>query len=173
MQLWVRFAYSAEAKEAETLLASNLGGEPWIIQPSERFARAQVYLGQSLHTEAIEELRKMDMWSRLFAVPMVLAASRRMRDEAVAAQTGELLSGIIDSFDRSTADAASRVATPISAGREAGIAALAVYVDAVKAASGIAAGPDPYADLKDRRRASLAGSRIQQPAAPDPENNDP
>jgi peptidoglycan lytic transglycosylase len=58
MQLWVRFPYSAEAKEAETLLASNLGGEPWAVQPSERFARAQVYLGQSLHTEAIEELRK-------------------------------------------------------------------------------------------------------------------
>src|SRR5690348_8602036 len=64
---------------------------------------------------AIEELRKMDMWSRLFAVPTVLAASRRIRDQAVAAQTGELLSGIIDSFDRSTADAAVRVATPISA----------------------------------------------------------
>jgi soluble lytic murein transglycosylase len=58
MQLWVRFAYTAEAKEAETLLASNLGGEPWVVQPSERFARAQVYLGQSFHTEAIEEIRK-------------------------------------------------------------------------------------------------------------------
>ena len=58
MQLWVRFAYSVEAKEAETLLASNLGGEPWVIQPSERLARAQAYLGQSFHAEAIEELRK-------------------------------------------------------------------------------------------------------------------
>ncbi len=58
MQLWVRFAYSAEAKEAETLLVSNLGGEPWVVQPSERFARAQAYLGQSFHAEAIEELRK-------------------------------------------------------------------------------------------------------------------
>ena len=58
MQLWVRFAYSIEAKEAETLLASNLGGEPWVIQPSERLARAQAYLGQSFHAEAIEELRK-------------------------------------------------------------------------------------------------------------------
>jgi soluble lytic murein transglycosylase len=58
MQLWVRFAYSAEAKEAETLLASNLGGEPWVVQPSERLARAQAYLGQSFHAEAIEELRK-------------------------------------------------------------------------------------------------------------------
>ncbi len=58
MQLWIRFAYSPEAKEAEALLASNLGGEPWVVQPSERYARAQAYLGQSFHAEAIEELRK-------------------------------------------------------------------------------------------------------------------
>jgi len=58
MQLWVRFAYSAEAKEAEALLASNLGGEPWAVQPKERLARAQAYLGQSFHAEAIEEFRK-------------------------------------------------------------------------------------------------------------------
>jgi soluble lytic murein transglycosylase len=58
MQLWVRFAYSAEAKEAEALLASNLGGAPWVVQSGERLARAQVYLGQSFHAEAIEELRK-------------------------------------------------------------------------------------------------------------------
>jgi soluble lytic murein transglycosylase len=58
MQLWVRFAYSAEAKEAEALLASNLGGEPWVVQPNDRLARAQVYLGQSFHAEAIEELQK-------------------------------------------------------------------------------------------------------------------
>ena len=57
-QLWVRFAFSPEAKEAEALLASNLGGEPWIVPPSERLARAQVYLGQAFHAEAIEELRK-------------------------------------------------------------------------------------------------------------------
>jgi soluble lytic murein transglycosylase len=57
-QLWVRFPYSAEAKAAETLLASNLGGEPWVVQPSERLARAQAYLGQAFHAEAIEELRK-------------------------------------------------------------------------------------------------------------------
>jgi len=58
MQLWVRFAHTVEAKEAEVLLASNLGGEPWVVQPSERLARAQVYLGQSFHAEAVEELRK-------------------------------------------------------------------------------------------------------------------
>jgi soluble lytic murein transglycosylase len=39
-------------------LTSNLGGVPWAVQPSERLARAQVYLGQSFHAEAIEELRK-------------------------------------------------------------------------------------------------------------------
>jgi soluble lytic murein transglycosylase len=60
-QLWVRFAYSSEAKEAEALLASNLGGEPWVVQSSERLARAQAYLGQSYHAEAIEELRKFLM----------------------------------------------------------------------------------------------------------------
>ncbi|MDZ4856539.1 MAG: transglycosylase SLT domain-containing protein [Nitrospirota bacterium] len=58
VKLWVQFAYSAEAKEAEVLLASNLGGEPWVVQSSERLARAQAYLGQSFHAEAIEELRK-------------------------------------------------------------------------------------------------------------------
>ncbi|MEK7235254.1 MAG: transglycosylase SLT domain-containing protein [Nitrospirota bacterium] len=57
-QLWVRFASRPEAKEAEALLASNLGGETWVVQPSERLARAQVYLGQAFHAEAIEELRK-------------------------------------------------------------------------------------------------------------------
>ena len=34
MQLWVRFAYSAEAKEAEALLVSNLGSESWVVQSS-------------------------------------------------------------------------------------------------------------------------------------------
>ena len=57
-QLWSRFPFSPEAKEAEALLASSLGGEPWVAQPSERLARARVYLGQAFHTEAIEELRK-------------------------------------------------------------------------------------------------------------------
>lgn len=57
-QLWARFPYTAEGKEADTLLASNLGGEPWRPQPAERLARAQAYLGQAFHVEAIEELRK-------------------------------------------------------------------------------------------------------------------
>jgi peptidoglycan lytic transglycosylase len=57
-QLWARFPYTAEGKEADTLLASNLGGEPWKPQPTERLARAQAYLGQAFHVEAIEELRR-------------------------------------------------------------------------------------------------------------------
>src|SRR5262249_39558018 len=46
MQLWVRFPYTADAKEAEALLVSNPGGELWVVQSSDRFARAQAYLGQ-------------------------------------------------------------------------------------------------------------------------------
>jgi peptidoglycan lytic transglycosylase len=57
-QLWVRFPYAPEAKEAETLLVSNLGGEQWIVQAAERFNRAQAYLGQAFHAEAIEEFKK-------------------------------------------------------------------------------------------------------------------
>ena len=41
MHIWVRFPYSAEANEAGVLLASNLGGEPWVVQASDRLARAQ------------------------------------------------------------------------------------------------------------------------------------
>ena len=57
-QLWVRFPYAPEAKEAESLLASNLGGDQWTVQPAERFSRAQAYLGQAFHAEAIEEFKK-------------------------------------------------------------------------------------------------------------------
>jgi soluble lytic murein transglycosylase len=57
-QLWVRFPYTPEAKEAEALLSSNLGGETWTVQPSDRLTRAQAYLGQAYHAEAIEELKK-------------------------------------------------------------------------------------------------------------------
>jgi soluble lytic murein transglycosylase len=57
-QLWVRFPYTPEAKEAELLLSSNLGGEVWTVQPSERLSRAQAYLGQAFHVEAIDELKK-------------------------------------------------------------------------------------------------------------------
>jgi soluble lytic murein transglycosylase len=57
-QLWARFPYTVEGKEADSLLASNLGGETWIPQPTDRFTRAQAYLGQAFHAEAIEELRK-------------------------------------------------------------------------------------------------------------------
>ncbi len=57
-QLWIRFPYSAEAREAETLLASNLGGETWVVPSAERLTRAQAFLAQAFHTEAIEELKK-------------------------------------------------------------------------------------------------------------------
>ena len=57
-QLWVRFPYTLEAKEAEALLSSNLGGETWTAQPSDRLTRAQAFLGQAFHAEAIEELKK-------------------------------------------------------------------------------------------------------------------
>ena len=57
-QLWVRFPYTPEAKEAEVLLSSNLGGETWAVQPSDRLTRAQAFLGQAFHAEAIEELKK-------------------------------------------------------------------------------------------------------------------
>lgn len=57
-QLWVKFPYAPEAKEAETLLLSNLGGEPWAATSEDRFGRAQAFLGQALHAEAIEELKK-------------------------------------------------------------------------------------------------------------------
>jgi len=57
-QLWVRFAYAPEAKEAEALLITNLGGEPWMASSEDHFNRAQSFFSQALHTEAIEELKK-------------------------------------------------------------------------------------------------------------------
>ena len=57
-QLWVRFPHTKEAKEAESLLASNIGGELWAPQPDDYYTRAQAFLGQALHAEAIEELKK-------------------------------------------------------------------------------------------------------------------
>jgi soluble lytic murein transglycosylase len=57
-QLWTRFPYTSEGKEANSLLISNLGGEPWSPQAGERMARAHAYLGQAFHAEAIDELRK-------------------------------------------------------------------------------------------------------------------
>lgn len=57
-QLWIRFPHTTEAKEAQALLASNLGGEPWVPEPAELYGRALAYLGLSLHSEAMEELRK-------------------------------------------------------------------------------------------------------------------
>jgi soluble lytic murein transglycosylase len=57
-KLWVKFPQTKEAKEAEALLATNIGGESWTPQPDDIFARAQVFLGQALHAEAIDELKR-------------------------------------------------------------------------------------------------------------------
>ncbi|MBI3357753.1 MAG: transglycosylase SLT domain-containing protein [Nitrospirae bacterium] len=57
-QLWVKFPQTKEAKEAESLLASNIGGESWTPRPDMYYTRAQAFLGQALHAEAIEELKK-------------------------------------------------------------------------------------------------------------------
>ncbi len=57
-QLWVKFPQTKEAKEAESLLASNIGGESWTPRPDMYYTRAQAFLGQALHVEAIEELKK-------------------------------------------------------------------------------------------------------------------
>jgi soluble lytic murein transglycosylase len=57
-QLWTKFPYTKEAKEAEALLANSIGGELWVSSPDEHYARAQAFLGQALHMEAIEELKK-------------------------------------------------------------------------------------------------------------------
>ncbi len=57
-QLWVKFPYAPEAKEAEGLLRSNLDGEPWAATSEDRLGRAQSFSGQALNAEAIEELKK-------------------------------------------------------------------------------------------------------------------
>ena len=57
-KLWIKFPQTKEAKEAEALLATNIGGEAWTPQPDDLFARAQVFLGQALHAEAIDELKR-------------------------------------------------------------------------------------------------------------------
>jgi soluble lytic murein transglycosylase len=57
-KLWVKFPQTKEAKEAESLLATNIGGESWVPQPDDIYTRAQAFLGQALHREAIEELKK-------------------------------------------------------------------------------------------------------------------
>ncbi len=57
-QLWVKFPQTKEAKEAEGLLVSNSGGTPWSASPDLRYERAQTFLSQSLHSEAIDELKQ-------------------------------------------------------------------------------------------------------------------
>lgn len=57
-RLWIKFPQTSQAREAESLLLTNIGGEPWAPLPEDHYARAQAFLGQALHTEAIEELKK-------------------------------------------------------------------------------------------------------------------
>lgn len=57
-QLWVKFPQTKEAKEAEALLAGNSGGTSWSASPDLHYERAQAFLAQSLHSEAIDELKK-------------------------------------------------------------------------------------------------------------------
>jgi len=57
-QLWVKFPQTKEAKEAEGLLAGNNGGAAWSASPDLHYERAQSFLAQSLHSEAIDELKK-------------------------------------------------------------------------------------------------------------------
>lgn len=58
VKVWVAFPQTKEAKQAESLLAAGIGGESWIPKPEDFYARAQVLLGQALHKEAIEELKR-------------------------------------------------------------------------------------------------------------------
>ncbi|MDH4153016.1 MAG: transglycosylase SLT domain-containing protein [Nitrospira sp.] len=57
-QLWVKFPQTKEAKEAEGLLTSSNGGATWSASPDLHYERAQSFLAQSLHSEAIDELKK-------------------------------------------------------------------------------------------------------------------
>ncbi|OQW30682.1 MAG: hypothetical protein A4C66_00945 [Nitrospira sp. HN-bin3] len=57
-QLWVKFPQTKEAKEAEALLASDSGSPAWSASPDLHYERAQAFLAQSLHAEAIDELKK-------------------------------------------------------------------------------------------------------------------
>ncbi len=66
-KLWAKFPQTKEAKEAEALLETNIGGETWTPQPDDLFARAQVFLGQALHAEAVDELKRF--LSRESSVP--------------------------------------------------------------------------------------------------------
>ncbi len=57
-KLWMKFPQAKEAKEAEVLLAIDIGGKSWAPQPDDFYARAQAFLGQALHADAIDELKK-------------------------------------------------------------------------------------------------------------------
>jgi soluble lytic murein transglycosylase len=59
IKIWVKFPSTEEAKQVALLLAQGDGGrEPWVPKPEDVYARAQALLGQALHAEAIEELKR-------------------------------------------------------------------------------------------------------------------
>ncbi len=57
-QLWIRYPYAPEAKDAQNHLANSLGGARWVPTADDYYDRAQAFLGQAFHAEAVEELRK-------------------------------------------------------------------------------------------------------------------
>lgn len=57
-QLWLRYPQSPEAREAKTRLEGGLGGGSWLPTAEEYLLRAQAFLGLSMQTEAVEELRR-------------------------------------------------------------------------------------------------------------------
>jgi soluble lytic murein transglycosylase len=57
-QLWLRYPYAPEAKDAQNQLTAGFGGERWAPTADDYYTRAQAFLGQALHAEAVEELRR-------------------------------------------------------------------------------------------------------------------
>lgn len=59
IRIWVKFPFTEEAKRVAPLLAQGDDRrEPWVPKPEDVYARAQALLGQALHAEAIEELKR-------------------------------------------------------------------------------------------------------------------
>ncbi|MCP9440288.1 MAG: transglycosylase SLT domain-containing protein [Nitrospira sp.] len=57
-KVWITFPHTKEAKQAEALLETSTEGKRWAPKAQDFYARAQVLLGQALHKEAIEELKR-------------------------------------------------------------------------------------------------------------------
>lgn len=61
-KVWITFPHTKEAKQAEALLetsaGTSAGGKRWVPKAEDFYARVQALLGQALHKEAIEELKR-------------------------------------------------------------------------------------------------------------------